>query len=470
MSQLRSILLEQNVDYSAAKKKSELVRLFNTHVKGKGHHEKSKESKKHHSRDESKSRSRSRSPVKHNNENDEPTKSKKSKKKSLFVEEDKPAAAPALQKESPNVFQGKDQEKLVPQKRERTDESDIKSAEPQKERKIKLARKSKPKLDVNDYASQESSSEEYTKLDHEIRLNRTPLKLDRSVSETSDQRRNEEMKTPSKTLFSLEDEIKFSPSSRETFKEQSKDSHLPKRDFSSPISSYVSPMAEKKNTSIIEASPKLFSVEDDIDKFEEAQKKLDKDLETEEGETHQEVEKLQETKVAVPVSWKQIFGTFFFSLLLLIVSVAFSWYRAQRINIGYCGNEIDEKFFVCDPETIPSFVAEKIEALDDVLMSYRPKCVPCPKHAECLPEFELKCLPDYVATKNGVDVFGLVPRAKNCVPDTKKAERIAKMTEFSLDTLRRRNAMVKCGDGSEEVAGFSVKELHDLLHELKAVS
>ncbi|KAK8440112.1 inner nuclear membrane protein enriched at telomere/subtelomere region [Candidozyma auris] len=144
------------------------------------------------------------------------------------------------------------------------------------------------------------------------------------------------------------------------------------------------------------------------------------------------------------------------------------WYREQTFLIGYCGHEIDKP-------TIPkgSDTSALLNVFGDYLdNNFKPTCVPCPQHARCFPHLKLACYEDFVEYKPWYYDYwpAFDPKAKKCIPDTKKAEKVELMIEEALDLLRARNANIQCGSTSVDnfEAGIESRELHDLLLALKA--
>lgn len=160
----------------------------------------------------------------------------------------------------------------------------------------------------------------------------------------------------------------------------------------------------------------------------------------------------------------------FIGLWILLIGFAMFgyWYREQTILIGYCGHEIDKPTVPRQSDT-PALISKLGNYLDN---NFKPSCVPCPQHARCFTHLELGCYEDFVESKPWYYQYWPVfdPRAKRCIPDTKKAEKVELMIDEALDLLRARNANIQCGltavDNFE--AGIEVNELHDLLLALKA--
>lgn len=140
------------------------------------------------------------------------------------------------------------------------------------------------------------------------------------------------------------------------------------------------------------------------------------------------------------------------------------WYREQTFLVGYCGQEIQWSFHS------PSFSPQVNAIVNSYLDTVKPACVPCPPHARCFPYLEIGCFEDFIESKPWYyDVAPFIsPRAKSCVPDTKKAEKLEIMIDVTLDILRSKNAAVNCGNGLIGEAGMSKTDLYDILVSLKA--
>jgi len=78
----------------------------------------------------------------------------------------------------------------------------------------------------------------------------------------------------------------------------------------------------------------------------------------------------------------------------------------------------------------------------------RPACIPCPLHAHCLPNLEMRCNEDFIYKPHPFRLNGLLPLTGECIPDTEKQRRIAIVAERALDLLRDKAARVECEDES----------------------
>ncbi|ODQ77059.1 hypothetical protein BABINDRAFT_163792 [Babjeviella inositovora NRRL Y-12698] len=172
---------------------------------------------------------------------------------------------------------------------------------------------------------------------------------------------------------------------------------------------------------------------------------------------------VKETPDPKPTSFLKILNYILVWFLLLLAGVYGAWYRDQRILVGYCGAEIYQRTF---ENPTGNLILEQLESFLD---SNKPQCRPCPSNGRCTVNFQLQCYDDFVESYPWYSFNGLVPVAGKCVPDTKKAERIDRIIDFSLQLLRERNANADCGDCEDDLdAGFTTEALRDIVYQLKA--
>jgi hypothetical protein len=81
-----------------------------------------------------------------------------------------------------------------------------------------------------------------------------------------------------------------------------------------------------------------------------------------------------------------------------------------------------------------------------VFNAIRPSCTPCPPHAQCLPNLEIRCNDDFIYKPHPFRLNGLLPMVGECIPDTEKQRRIAIVAERALAVLREKAARVECND------------------------
>ncbi|KAL2362794.1 hypothetical protein RJZ56_004330 [Blastomyces dermatitidis] len=133
------------------------------------------------------------------------------------------------------------------------------------------------------------------------------------------------------------------------------------------------------------------------------------------------------------------------------------WWRKEKIEIGYCG--VGKPHWSLADTKVPEW-AEVLE----------PKCEPCPPHAFCYPEFDVRCEQDFVLKPHPLSLGGLVPLPPTCEPDGEKVRRIKSVADRAIDALRERRAKWECGepdkaDGTEVPSpGMTASELKDELN------
>lgn len=219
--------------------------------------------------------------------------------------------------------------------------------------------------------------------------------------------------------------------------------------------------------------------EDDEEEEEETEEVQLKKLK---NEVDQEAEAFDEHhKLLTPKAQEQLlFGLKVFGVVLSLIfaSTSLKWLYDQQYEAGYC-----DIGFVQDPSWHrikthysepqdwkdyfnPEYLKEKSsEVLDHV----RPKCKPCPEHAVCMPNFETVCEEGFVKINSPFSLGGFLPIPPTCVPDTRRQQRIERLTRKALQMLRERNAKYACGDKSCPTAEYEESELRDALYAMKAV-
>lgn len=121
-------------------------------------------------------------------------------------------------------------------------------------------------------------------------------------------------------------------------------------------------------------------------------------------------------------------------LLTSVLGVLATWYRQEKIDVGYCGVG-QPSWSLSSNLNIPSWVHENLQ----------PTCETCPPHAVCYPNMEVRCDNDYVLQPHPLSLNGLIPFPPTCEPDSEKQRRIKTMADKATDLLRDRRAAVECG-------------------------
>lgn len=214
----------------------------------------------------------------------------------------------------------------------------------------------------------------------------------------------------------------------------------------------------EKEVSVQKITTPELATEDDV-------KKIEEDV-TEAEKSQSDIPKKRTVRPlllkAVKRSFKGLFHLVIF--LSVILSILFGlWYREERIQVGYCGREINLPTFQ-NPDNLPW-----LENAEIFLQQFKPKCLPCPENAICYPYMKIKCRPDYVVTHSAWSLHGLFPVSDYCVKDSKREKLISEVVKKSLELLRTKNAQVKCGESENDFeSGISNEELYQIFYESRA--
>jgi hypothetical protein len=125
-------------------------------------------------------------------------------------------------------------------------------------------------------------------------------------------------------------------------------------------------------------------------------------------------------------------------LVILLLAGSFgAWWRREKLEIGYCG--------LGKPTW--SLAETKVPEWANVL---EPRCEPCPSHAFCYPDFEVRCENDFLLKSHPLSLGGIVPLPPTCEPDSEKARRVKAVADKAVEELRERRAKWECGQLKED--------------------
>ncbi|KAF8455506.1 Man1-Src1p-C-terminal domain-containing protein [Terfezia claveryi] len=124
------------------------------------------------------------------------------------------------------------------------------------------------------------------------------------------------------------------------------------------------------------------------------------------------------------------------AVIAALLIAYFVWWRKEKIEIGYCGVG----------NTAPKGLKSHYHGDRDWATVLRPECEPCPPNAVCKPNYTAECKSDYVLVNSPFSLFGLIPLAPTCEPDSEKLRRIAILSDEAIKVLRKRAADVECGE------------------------
>lgn len=122
-------------------------------------------------------------------------------------------------------------------------------------------------------------------------------------------------------------------------------------------------------------------------------------------------------------------------LFTLLGSIG-AWYRKEKIDIGYCGVGQAQWSLSNYNTNIPTWVKDTLQ----------PACEPCPQHAFCYPNMEVKCEHDFVLKPHPLNLGGLIPVPPICEPDGDKVRRVKAVADRAVEELRERRAGFECGE------------------------
>ena len=118
-----------------------------------------------------------------------------------------------------------------------------------------------------------------------------------------------------------------------------------------------------------------------------------------------------------------------------------TWWRKEKIEVGYCG--IGKPTTALANLDMPEWANEWASVL-------QPQCEPCPQHAFCYSDMEVRCEPDFVLKPHPLSLGGIVPLPPTCEPDGEKARKVKSVADKAVEELRERRAKWECGDLTEK--------------------
>lgn len=165
---------------------------------------------------------------------------------------------------------------------------------------------------------------------------------------------------------------------------------------------------------------------------------------------------------------------FFWCLLVILCGFYGIFWRQEKFIVGFCGVPQTEGISILTFWLTAASMADLINEHypDDwrstFINAIRPVCTPCPPHAQCLPNLEMRCNADFIYKPHPFGLNGLLPLVGECIPDTEKQRRIAIVAERALAVLRDKAARVECED--ETPIGIMEREIKAELLKFKSGS
>ncbi len=125
-------------------------------------------------------------------------------------------------------------------------------------------------------------------------------------------------------------------------------------------------------------------------------------------------------------------------VILTLMTGYAAWWRREKIEVGYCGLGR------------PSSMALTNIQMPDWASVLQPECEPCPQHAYCYAELQVRCEPDFVLKPHPLSLGGLLPLSPTCEADGEKVRRVKAVADRAVEELRERRAKWECGDLVDE--------------------
>lgn len=117
-----------------------------------------------------------------------------------------------------------------------------------------------------------------------------------------------------------------------------------------------------------------------------------------------------------------------------------TWYRQEKIAVGYCGVGREAYQIVPANVQVPDWIKILVE----------PECEPCPQHAYCSADLETHCEADFIKKPHPLSLGGIIPFTPTCEPDGDKVRRVKVVADRAIEELRERRAKFECGELVDE--------------------
>ena len=174
-----------------------------------------------------------------------------------------------------------------------------------------------------------------------------------------------------------------------------------------------------------------------------------------------------------------------FGMLLLTLLSYLAWFRNERLAVGYCDTGsstnalIQSRQAASAPNSIAVVHKDVVPTdgsldLGSLVEAFRPSCMACPAHGNCVSGQLVKCDADYLQRPNPITTLtgNLVPMPAHCSPDTEKLVRVAEIASVVDRKLRVQKGQVICNGprlpkkGAVKEEKFYGRKLEDLQAEL----
>ncbi|SMN20977.1 similar to Saccharomyces cerevisiae YDR458C HEH2 Inner nuclear membrane (INM) protein [Maudiozyma saulgeensis] len=475
VSELRRILAENNVGYPSKAKKSVLIKLFDTSVKPKVGDLRKRQSVGPSSEGIEKVKTKNGMKVK------SPKKRKRSRDARLKEEQEQEDSLKKGEREEFSIdivdIDGDIKMELSPRKsptksKKTTDTSDESS------KKKKRRKNQKKSQDGNHSKTDITNSPEKSLIIEKFESNSTSSD---SLNTTFNQfAENEE-----KNIFKSENDSKSTKTSRRTqapditklivseeFKSKLEDA-MAAQDSQDSESIPVEVKSEEEQSpaeakSDVEQVPVDIKSEEEeipvdvkIDNATESVEDVTKDIIATNDNSESKQGKKPKGKKCLKAALKLISKSLYFSAVASAVLLSV-WGREQRIQVGFCGNELALKSIAGRfPEN------HTFQLIDQYLeKTMKPDCLPCPENAVCSSKLQMECVDGFNYAQSPFSLGGLIPIPGKCIPDDSEERAFTKVVDYIMKYLRNKNTAVECGNGENDMAsGISEEELYEYVFE-----
>ncbi|CAN8099615.1 unnamed protein product [Discula destructiva] len=140
-------------------------------------------------------------------------------------------------------------------------------------------------------------------------------------------------------------------------------------------------------------------------------------------------------------------GTPLSVLFLTLLGAYGTWYRQEKVAVGYCGVGRPAQQII--PRHV-SFQEFDFETPAWAIKLTEPECEYCPAHAYCYADNSVRCEDDYILKPHPLAAGGLVPLPPTCEPDGEKVRRVKAVADKAVEELRERRAKFECGELVDE--------------------
>lgn len=193
------------------------------------------------------------------------------------------------------------------------------------------------------------------------------------------------------------------------------------------------------------------------------------EIKEEQSITEQSIEEVASSRPHVSQYFFSAINTALVAFTALVAATMLVWWPAERSKLGFCDTTLVPptrdypwfaSFSLSDPylQQVQEYVRHGVDYV-------APSCYPCPEHATCFANTEIKCDEGYIERR---DLFALLGfYGPWCERDVETERLLATLAERAVHVLRNRRARYEC-DGDIPSPEMTEDELYYELLALKA--